>query len=117
MAQVCSPRWYSANAIASSAASTDFGSTPSRGGSPKCEIGSATPQNMSTVPIPAANSMANQDRLLYSGFESCAPRRTLPYLLSAIQIRNASIAVTLKMKNQLRLVTTQPLAAVAPRSS
>jgi len=34
------------------------------GGFEKWEIGSATPQNIRTVPMPPAKSMVNQERLL-----------------------------------------------------
>ena len=56
-------------AIASVAAASVPGSTSPIGGSAKCEMGSATPQNMRMVPIPAANSIADQVSRLKCGRE------------------------------------------------
>ena len=48
-----------------------------------CERGSATPKNMSPVPIPALNIIATHETVLNSGRSSCAPSRTFPYRLKA----------------------------------
>ena len=95
--QVCRPKWYSVKAMAWVAASVLPGSIEPRGGLAKCEIGSATPQNMRIEPIPAANSMPNQVAVECSGLSSSAPRRTCPYRLIAIQMRKNRNAVTPKM--------------------
>jgi len=81
--QVCSPKWYRVKPIAWVAASMDSGSTPCRGGLAKWFTGSATAQNIRIVPMPAANSIANQERLVCSGRSSSAPRRTWPNRLTA----------------------------------
>ena len=94
---VCRPKWYSVNAMASVAASVLPGSTPPRGGVAKCEIGSATPQNMRIVPMPAANSIPNQVSVECSGPSSSAPSRTWPNRLIAIQMRKNRKAVTPKI--------------------
>src|SRR5699024_11305421 len=78
MVQVCRPKWYRVNAMASWAASVEAGSTPPRGGVAKCETGSATPQNMRIEPMPAANNMPNQVRVECSGSSSSAPSLTCP---------------------------------------
>jgi hypothetical protein len=62
--------------IASVAASMEAGSTPCRGGFAKWFTGSATAQNIRIVPMPAAKSIENQDRLVCWGRSSSAPSRT-----------------------------------------
>src|SRR5690625_98496 len=57
--------------------------------------------------MPPANSMVNQETLLYCGRSSSSPSRTLPNLLNATTSRNSSHSETPMMKNQPRLVTTQ----------
>ena len=71
----------------------------------KCEIGSATPQNMRMVPIPPAKSIVNHEMKLYCGGSSRRPSRTWPYGPKATKSRKTSQAVTPKMKYQPRLVT------------
>jgi hypothetical protein len=47
------------------------------------ERGSATPKNISPMPIPALNIIATHETVLNSGRSSCPPSRTFPYLLKA----------------------------------
>jgi hypothetical protein len=51
--------------------------------------GSATPKNISPMPIPALNIIATHDTVLNSGCSSCPPSRTLPYRLNARYIEKA----------------------------
>ena len=48
------------------------------------------PQKTSPTPIPAPNSIANQDAVEYSGLESSLPNLKFPYLLQAIYITNTT---------------------------
>ena len=105
--------------MASFAASSVKGSTPGNGGVEKWLIGSATPQNMSTVPIPPAKSIVNHDRLVYSGREPLGPRRMCPCRDSAAHTRKPSQTFTPRMKNQPSLVTihARPAAKASPMAS
>ena len=47
------------------------------------ERGSATPKNISPMPMPALNIIAIHDTVLNSGCSSCPPSLTLPYLEKA----------------------------------
>src|SRR3712207_6095603 len=57
-------------------------------GNTKCDRGSATPQNIKPIPIPAPNNIANQEVVEYSGLESSGPSFIFPYLLKANPIAN-----------------------------
>ena len=62
----------------------------------KCARGSEIPQNTRPTPMPAPNSMANQDTVEYSGLESSGPSLIFPHLLNAIateKITNAVMAI------------------------
>jgi hypothetical protein len=48
------------------------------GGVLRCESGSATPKNMSPMPMPALNIIATHDAVRNSGRSSSSPSRTLP---------------------------------------
>ena len=61
------------------------------------ETGSAMAKNMMPVPIPAAKSMAAQEKVEKSGVELSGPSRTRPYLLRATRRTNASEAVMRRM--------------------
>ena len=48
-------------------------------GLPKCESGSAAPQNTRPMPMPAAKSIANHDVREYSGSASSGPKIVSPF--------------------------------------
>ncbi len=59
MLQACRPQWKKVARIASLAAAMVPGSAI--GGAVKWVTGSATPKNIRPMPMPAENSIANQD--------------------------------------------------------
>lgn len=75
----------------------ELGSTPSNGGAAKWEIGSATPQNISTVLMPAANSMVNQARSEDSGSASSGPSLIEPVRRSTTHSKTQSSRDTVRM--------------------
>ena len=98
MPQACRPQcrkvWPSArSARAGSSSPAAFGGAPF---SLKKVSGSAAPQNTRPMPMPAAKSIANQEKTLYSGSSSSLPRRMLPIRLAAITMPNTTKAVTIR---------------------
>ena len=59
--------------------------------------GSAMAKNMMPVPIPAAKSMAAQEKVEKSGVELSGPSLTRPYLLMAIRRTKMRAAVMSRM--------------------
>ena len=60
------------------------GSTPNTGGGElRWKIGSATPQNISPIPMPAEISMAYQAPVENSGRALAPPSRIFPYRVKA----------------------------------
>jgi hypothetical protein len=78
-------------------------------------IGSATPQNMRTLPRPPAKSIANQLLREYSGPSPSGPRRIRPKWLTARTSRKIIARVTPPMYIQLRLVINQ--SEIVPKTS
>ena len=70
-------------------------------------IGSATPQNTNPIPIPAENSIENQERLLNSGFSWSWPSLISPNLLKQRYAENNNIAPTDKMYIHPKWVESQ----------
>jgi hypothetical protein len=70
-------------AIAVWNASSDCATLVPGGGVTKWLSGSATPQNIRPMPIPALNIMAIHDVVRNSGCSSSAPSGMRPYLLAA----------------------------------
>jgi hypothetical protein len=59
--------------------------------------GSANANNIGSVPMPAANNIAAQEKMLKSGSECSGPSVTFPYRESAGKITNARNAVVTRM--------------------
>jgi hypothetical protein len=74
----CSAQWRYEYCMATRAASIDPGCAASFGGVARCERGSATPKNISPMPIPALNIIATHEAVLNSGRSSSRPSRILP---------------------------------------
>ena len=72
MAHGWKPQWKKANCIASAAASAEPGSLWPSGGAFRWVSGSATPQNMSPMPMPVANIIDTQEKVENSGSLSSA---------------------------------------------
>lgn len=96
--------------MAISAASGLPGSAVPGGGLTKCDSGSATPQNINPIPIPALNIIAIQETVRNSGFSPSAPSGILPYLLAASQITYTTKTVAISTNNQPVLLITQVCA-------
>ena len=62
MAHGCTPQWKMAEATASRCAASGSAPSTPNGGSRKWSTGSATPKNISPMPMPAANNIANHDQ-------------------------------------------------------
>ena len=67
------------------------------GGARYWVTGSATAKNIRSVPMPAANNIAAQEKTLNSGSECSGPSFVLPYLESARKTTNARKAVAIRI--------------------
>ena len=67
------------------------------GGCTYWATGSAMEKNMMPVPMPAAKSMAAQEKVEKSGVELSGPSLTCPYLLRASRTTKTIVAVMRKM--------------------
>ena len=72
------PQWKNVYSIARLAASGEPGSARPMGGVLRCVSGSATPQNISPMPMPVANIIETQENVENSGSESSGPSLMLP---------------------------------------
>jgi len=65
-------------------------------------VGSATDQNISPIPMPAANSMANHDITENSGVASRPPRRIFPTgrKISVTQNRTNTLAPAMNSQSK-----------------
>lgn len=70
-------------------------------GADKWEIGSATPKNIRPMPIPAENSMHNQEKKENSGFSSSFPKRMSPSFPRHKMTRKRKKKATQRMYTQL----------------
>ena len=77
----------------------------------KCARGSEIPQNTRPTPMPAPNSMANQDTVEYSGLESSGPSLIFPHLLNAIATEKITNAVMAIRYSQPKLLVRNEYAA------
>jgi hypothetical protein len=83
MAHGWKPQWKYDHCIDSAAASAEPGSPLPSGGVLRCVSGSATPQNMSPMPMPVANIMETHETVENSGSLSSGPSLMPPYRLTA----------------------------------
>ena len=67
-------------------------------------MGSDTPKYIRPIPMPAAKSMAIQEKKPYCGSELSAPKRMLPNLLKATANRKMTKKETSRMYIQLRFL-------------
>lgn len=72
------PQWKKVYSIASAAAAPEPGSARPSGGVLRWVSGSATPQNIRPMPMPVANIIETQEKVLNSGVASSSPSRMLP---------------------------------------
>ena len=69
------------------------------GGLEKCSIGSETLKYNNPIPIPAENSMENQENIVKSGRAFGPPKRNLPYFPKAIQSEKTMKIFTPRINN------------------
>src|SRR5919107_203910 len=108
IAHGCSVQWNSVVAIAVWMASDDSASDVSGGGATKCDSGSATPKNISPMPIPALNIIAIHEMVRNSGRSSSRPSGMRPYLPAASQMTKITNADANSTNSQPRLPVIQP---------
>src|SRR3712207_129616 len=106
----CSVQWNSVVAIAVWMASDDSAWVVSGGGATKCDSGSATPKNISPMPIPALNIIAIHEMARNSGLSSSRPSGIRPYLPAASQMTYTTNADASSTNSQPRLPVIQPRA-------
>ncbi|MDT4810159.1 hypothetical protein D3C84_499280 [compost metagenome] len=102
--------------IASLAASLECGSASPGGSVVKCVIGSATPQNISPMPMPTLNIIAIHDEVLNSGRSSSLPSLIRPKRLKArnsAKPRKDAVERTKLQPNQSMMVSSNACAVVA----
>src|SRR3712207_3161160 len=104
----CNVQWNRVVAIAVWMASDDSASVVSGGGATKCDSGSATPKNISPMPIPALNIIAIHEMARNSGLSSSRPSGIRPYFPAASQITNTTNAEASSTNIQPRLPVIQP---------
>src|SRR5918999_5579771 len=105
MAHGWNAQWKYEYSIPTCAASLVPGSAVPAGGELMWERCSATPKNISPIPIPALNIMATHDTVRNSGCSSCPPSRILPYRLKARYIEKARKPNDDSMNTQPKLGT------------
>src|ERR671916_1442193 len=85
-----------------------LGSASPNGGAPMWERGSATPKNISPMPIPALNIIAIHEMVRNSGRSSSRPSGMRPYLPAASQMTKTTNDDASSTNSQPRLPVTQP---------
>ncbi|GAA4328276.1 hypothetical protein GCM10023178_41090 [Actinomadura luteofluorescens] len=109
----CSVQWNIVVAMAVSIAASLCGGSVPGGGSTKWVSGSATPKNISPMPIPALNIIATHETVRNSGSSPSRPRGMRPYRLNASHSEKITKPVAARTNSQPRFVSSQSSIASA----